>query len=106
MTEPTQQDIFYPSQEVIDQANVPEYQALYDYSISDREGFWAEQAQTLGWYKKWDSVLDESNAPFYKWFDGGEINIVHNAIDRHLENANRNKMAIIWAKCATFHTTV
>ncbi|XPF92566.1 acetate--CoA ligase [Colwellia sp. RE-S-Sl-9] len=96
MNELNKSDIFYPSEEVIAQANVSDYEAMYNYSINDREGFWAEQAETLDWYKKWDSVLDDSNAPFYKWFDGGEINIVHNAVDRHLENANRNKMAIIW----------
>lgn len=88
--------IFHPSEAVTSQANVPEYEALYNYSISDREGFWAEQADTLSWYKKWDKVLDESHAPFYKWFTGAKTNIVHNAIDRHLANENRNKLAIIW----------
>ncbi|MBM7073885.1 acetate--CoA ligase [Shewanella sp. 202IG2-18] len=96
MTQFEQSDIFYPSSEVTEQANVPEYDKLYQYSIENRETFWAEQAESLSWFKKWDSVLDESNAPMYKWFDGGEINIVHNAVDRHLDNANRNKMAIIW----------
>lgn len=96
MTDAEKGDIFQPSQTVIDQANVPEYQKLYDYSIANREKFWAEQAQTLQWYQSWDKVLDESNAPFYKWFTGGKTNIVLNAIDRHLTNANRNKMAIIW----------
>ena len=96
MNDSKKNEIYNPSQGVIEQANVPEYQALYDYSVNDREGFWAGQAETLGWYKKWDQVLDESNAPFYKWFSGGKTNIVHNAVDRHLTNANRNKMAIIW----------
>ncbi|RYV04053.1 acetate--CoA ligase [Shewanella sp. OPT22] len=96
MTQFEQSDIFYPSSEVTEQANVPEYDKLYQYSIENREAFWAEQAESLSWFKRWDSVLDESNAPMYKWFDGGEINIVHNAVDRHLDNANRNKMAIIW----------
>ena len=71
-------DMFYPSQDVVEQANVSEYEKMYQYSVENREQFWAEQAVTLEWYKKWDSVLDESNAPFYKWFDGAEINIVHN----------------------------
>ncbi len=96
MNESIKSEMFYPSEDVINQANVSDYEALYKYSVEDREGFWAEQADTLSWYKKWDSVLDESNAPFYKWFDGGEINIVSNAIDRHIEGPNRNKMAIIW----------
>ncbi|RMD93520.1 MAG: acetyl-coenzyme A synthetase, partial [Calditrichaeota bacterium] len=89
-------EIYYPSKEVVEQANVKEYDALYKRSIEDREGFWAEQAENLEWYKKWDKVLDDSNKPFYKWFVGGKINIVHNAIDRHLKTWRRNKLAIIW----------
>ena len=87
MSDNNNSEIFYPSQEVIDQANVSDYEAIYNYSVENREGFWAEQAETLSWYKKWDKVLDESNAPFYKWYTGGEINIIENAIDRHLTNA-------------------
>ena len=96
MNESQKNAVINPNIDVIEQANVPEYQALYDYSVNNREAFWAEQAETLGWYKKWDKVLDESQAPFYQWFTGGKTNIVHNAVDRHLSNANRNKMAIIW----------
>ena len=96
MSDLDKQDIFYPSDEVITQANVKDYDATYQHSINNREAFWAEQGEKLSWYKKWDKVLDESNAPFYQWYQGGEINIVENAIDRHLRNANRNKMAIIW----------
>ncbi|WDD99631.1 acetate--CoA ligase [Thalassomonas actiniarum] len=96
MNDANSSELFNPSINVMEQANIPEYQALYDYSINNREAFWAEQAETLGWYKKWDKVLDESQAPFYQWFSGGKTNIVHNAVDRHLTNANRNKMAIIW----------
>ncbi len=89
-------DIYYPSQQVIDKANVKEYDALYKKSIEDRESFWAEQAANLEWFAKWEKVLDDSNKPFYKWFSGGKINIIHNAIDRHLKNWRRNKLAIIW----------
>ncbi|WP_371186644.1 acetate--CoA ligase [Thalassotalea maritima] len=96
MTNPDQNVFFHPSQDVVQQANVEEYDALYDFSITNREAFWAEQAHTLDWYQPWDKVLDESNAPFYKWFAGAKTNIVLNAIDRHVATANRNKMAIIW----------
>ncbi len=89
-------EIFYPSPEIIQAANVQEYDELYKRSIEDREGFWAEQAEQLEWYKKWDKVLDDSNKPFYKWFVGGQTNIIHNAIDRHLKTWRRNKLAIIW----------
>ncbi len=80
----TDEKFFIPSQEVIDNANVKEYDNLYKYSIEHREEFWAEQAESLNWYKKWDKVLDKSDAPFYKWFVGAKTNIILNAIDRHL----------------------
>ena len=89
-------EIFNPSKEITKNANVKEYDKLYKYSIDNREKFWAEQAEELEWYKKWDKVLDDSEKPFYKWYTGGKINIVHNAIDRHLKTWRRNKLALIW----------
>ena len=89
-------EIFYPNQNILDNANIKEYDNLYKYSIENPEAFWAEQAESLDWYQKWEKVLDSSNAPFYKWFTGGKINIVHNAIDRHLKTWRKNKLAIIW----------
>jgi len=88
--------MYFPTEDIANQANIKEYDELYRYSIEHREEFWAEQAEQLGWYKRWDKVLDDSNKPFYKWFQGGKINIIHNAIDRHLKTALRNKIAIIW----------
>lgn len=96
VTPQTTKEIYYPSQEVIDNATIKDYEALYKFSIQDRQGFWAQEAEKLEWFKKWDKVLDDSNKPFYKWFVGGKINIVHNAIDRHLKTWRRNKLAIIW----------
>jgi acetyl-CoA synthetase len=92
----TNSEIVYPSREVSENAFVKQYDSVYRRSVEDREGFWAEQAESLYWYKKWDKLLDKSRAPFYKWFVGGRINIVSNAIDRHLKNWKRNKMALIW----------
>jgi acetyl-CoA synthetase len=96
MTFDEKKDMYFPSEDIINQANVKEYENLYRYSIENNEQFWAEQAEHLEWYKKWDKVLDDTNKPFYNWFQGGKINIVHNAIDRHLKTATRNKLAIIW----------
>ena len=96
MTFDEKKDMYFPSEDIINQANVKEYEDIYRYSIENKEKFWAEQAEHLEWYKKWDKVLDDTNKPFYKWFQGGKINIVHNAIDRHLKTAARNKLAIIW----------
>ncbi|HEB29973.1 MAG TPA: acetate--CoA ligase [Spirochaetes bacterium] len=89
-------EIFYPSKEIIENAHIKDYESMYKYSIENREKFWAEQADNLEWFKKWDKVFDASEAPFYKWYTGGKINIVHNAIDRHLKSWRRNKIAIIW----------
>lgn len=89
-------EMVYPGAQVIEQANVKEYDTLYKYSVENREAFWAEQADNLEWYEKWDTVLDDRDAPFYKWFVGGKTNIIHNVIDRHLKTWRRNKLAIIW----------
>ena len=88
--------IYNPPEHIIKNATVQEYDKLYRRSIEDREGFWAEQAELLDWYQKWDQVLDDSRAPFYRWFTGAKTNIIQNAIDRHLKTARRNKLAIIW----------
>ncbi len=89
-------DLYYPSESILANSLIKDYDALYKRSIEDREGFWAEEAEKLEWYKKWDKVLDASNKPFFKWFEGGKINIVQNAIDQHLKTWRRNKLAIIW----------
>ncbi len=89
-------EVYFPSEEVVKNANVQDYDTWYKQSIEDPEGFWADRANELEWYQKWDKVLDDSNAPFYKWFVGAKTNIIHNAIDRHLTDANRNKLALIW----------
>jgi len=89
-------EIFEPSDEILRNAYVQEYDVMYARSIADREGFWAQQAEHLEWFKKWDKVLDDSNAPFYKWFAGAKTNIIHNAIDRHMTTWRKNKLAIIW----------
>ncbi|NUQ80107.1 MAG: acetate--CoA ligase [Bacteroidetes bacterium] len=89
-------DLFHPSKAVVKQANIKNYEELYSRSIRDPQGFWAEEAKKLQWFRKWDKVLDDTNKPFFKWFTGGRFNIVSNAIDRHLSNWRRNKLAIIW----------
>lgn len=89
-------NLYHPPKSIVRRANVKDYDATYKRSVEDREGFWADEAKKLKWYKKWNTVLDDSNKPFYKWFTGGKINIVANAIDRHLETHRRNKVAMIW----------
>ncbi len=89
-------DVYYPAEDIVEQANVPAYEEPYRASLDDLAGYWEGQAQELEWFRPWDQVLDDSEAPFYKWFVGGKTNIVHNAIDRHLATWRRNKLALIW----------
>ncbi len=89
-------EVYYPAPEVVASAHIKDYAAIYKRSIEDPEGFWGERAEELGWYKKWDKVLDDSNAPFFKWFVGGKTNIVYNALDRHLTTYRKNKLALLW----------
>ncbi len=72
-----------------------EYERLYAEAAADPEGFWAKQAESLDWFRKWDTVL-EWNEPFAKWFVGGKINIAYNCLDRHITTWRKNKAAIIW----------
>ncbi|MDP3427046.1 MAG: acetyl-coenzyme A synthetase N-terminal domain-containing protein, partial [Humidesulfovibrio sp.] len=90
--------VFRPLPQLVIEANVnpQELEAFRRQAAHDPLGYWEEAADELDWYKKWDQVLDESNAPFYRWFPGARCNIVYNALDRHIETANKNKLALIW----------
>ena len=72
------------------------YDEVYARSIADPEGFWAEAAEDIHWYRRWDTVLDQSNPPFYHWFAGGETNTCYNAVDRHVEQGRADQAAIIY----------
>ncbi|GAB5494360.1 MAG: acetate--CoA ligase [Phototrophicaceae bacterium] len=93
---PPTSEWYHPTEDVINNAHVPDYNEVYNEAEKDLEGFWAERAEMLEWYKKWDKVIDDSEAPFYKWFTGAQTNIVHNALDRHVKTWRKNKLAIIW----------
>ena len=78
---------YAPSPEFTAQANGQE--ALYAEAEADFEGFWAKQArERITWAKDFDATLDWSNAPFAKWFVGGELNVAYNCVDRHVEAGN------------------
>jgi len=68
---------------------------VYERADKDPEGFWAEQAKELDWFKPWDKVL-EWDCPWAKWFVGGRINASYNCLDRHVKGVRKNKAAIIW----------
>ncbi|MDN6511927.1 MAG: AMP-binding protein, partial [Acidipropionibacterium jensenii] len=90
------QDVFEPPAEIVDRAWVKDWRAVEARAAADPQAYWADQASELEWSKPWDKVLDDSAAPFYKWFTGARTNIVTNAVDRHLSSATRNKLALIW----------
>jgi len=64
-------------------------------SLQDREGFWGEEAKRIDWHKAFGKVLDYSRPPFAKWFVGGETNLCHNAVDRHLKDRG-DQAAVVW----------
>jgi len=72
------------------------YEEAFRKSIEDPEAFWGEAAENIHWYRKWDRVLDGSNPPFYRWFVGGEMNTCYNALDRHVEAGNGDRLALIY----------
>jgi propionyl-CoA synthetase len=72
------------------------YDEIYAQWLHDPEGFWAEAAAAIHWYKKWDRVLDSSRTPFYRWFSGGMLNTCYNALDRHVESGRANQAALIY----------
>ena len=69
--------------------------AIYEEASGDLEGFWAEQAESIDWFRKWDQVLDWK-VPDARWFVGGELNVCYNCVDRHLGTWRKNRAAIIW----------
>lgn len=81
--------VFKPSEAFVSQANVAGmegYNKLCAEAEADYEGFWAKLArELLVWHKPFTKTLNEENAPFYKWFEDGELNVSANCLDRHLE---------------------
>lgn len=69
---------------------------IHQRSIENAAEFWAEAAAGIDWETRWDSVLDDSNAPMYRWFPGGRLNTCYNAVDRHAENGRGDQAAIIY----------
>ncbi|MEW5832289.1 MAG: acetate--CoA ligase [Campylobacterota bacterium] len=95
----TVKPIFHPNREFAKNArikNMCEYKELQDWANEDYEGYWGHFAnEKIDWFQPYTQVLDESNAPFYKWFVGGKLNVAHQCIDRHL-STRKNKAAIIF----------
>jgi acetyl-CoA synthetase len=91
--------VFEPPRGFAAQANVTKAgaEAMRAKAARDYEGFWADLARdTLTWKKPFTKVLDADRAPFYQWFNDGELNVSYNCLDRNLENGNAEKIAIIF----------
>ena len=92
--------VFHPSPEWSANAHIQtmdQYQEIYDRSIQDRDAFWAEIAERITWFKKWDTVSNFNfvNADI-KWFEGGKLNVSYNCLDRHVEAGYGDRTALIW----------
>ena len=74
---------------------------MHQQSLQDKQGFWQQAAEAVTWFTPFEQVLDESNAPFYKWFAGGKMNTCFNAVDRHVEAGHGDRIAIEYVSPVT-----
>ncbi len=72
------------------------YTEAHTRSLTEADQFWGEIAEEIYWTRKWDKVLDDGNAPFYRWFTGGQLNTCHNALDRHVAEGRADQAALIY----------
>ncbi len=70
--------------------------AVYEEAARDPQAWWARQAEELHWFRRWDTVLDDSNPPFYRWFVGGSLNVSYNCLDRHVQAGRGERVALHW----------
>ncbi|QOR62884.1 acetate--CoA ligase [Sulfurovum sp. ST-21] len=93
------EELYFPNEERFRDAaikSMDEYHALMDKAKEDYEGFWGDLAkEKISWFKPFTKILNEENAPFYKWFEDGELNVAYQCVDRHLAT-RKNKAAIIF----------
>ncbi|MES2041814.1 MAG: acetate--CoA ligase [Pseudomonadota bacterium] len=96
----TESRVFYPPAAFVADAAIPSmdaYNTLCKEAEQDYEGFWARLArENLHWHKDFSTVLDESTAPMYKWFEDGLLNVSYNCLDVNLQNGNGDKVAVIF----------
>ena len=90
-------EVHHPAPELVAGLAHPDYLEERRAVLEDPVGFWRDRAtELLDWFEPFSQTLDASAAPFYKWFADGKTNICLNALDRHLENGRRDKVAFIW----------
>jgi acetyl-CoA synthetase len=90
------QEYFEPPKEFVEKALIQD-ESVYEEAAEDPPAWWAKQSkELLHWHEEFDEALDDSNAPFYKWFTGGKINASYNCLDRHVEDGNGDRVAFHW----------
>ncbi len=85
---------YYPTAEKIGSGQTRKKES--EKALQNPEAYWAEKAKAIDWFKPAAKVLDDSNPPFYEWFQGAELNVSYNTLDRHVKTAKKNKLAYIW----------
>jgi acetyl-CoA synthetase len=90
----SEERVFEPSEGFRARAVVQD-RSIYERAEADHEAFWAEQADRLGWVKRWDTVMNWT-PPWVKWFEGGQLNATYNCLDRHVEAGGGDKVAFYW----------
>ena len=77
--------------------SIEDYKKMYEHSINNPEDFWAEQAERITWFKKWDNIWEwDFNKANIKWFEGAKLNACYNCVDRHVDEGYGEKTALIW----------
>ncbi len=93
----TDSELYQPEPSTLANANVPNYLDLRHEALADIEAYWDARARELiDWFEPYEKVLDDSGAPFFKWFVGGKTNIAYNALDRHVNSWRKHKLALIF----------
>ena len=90
-----QREWFEPSEEFRADALITDL-SVHDEASRDPVGWWERQAQALDWFEPWTTALDDSDAPFYRWFEGGKLNVSHNCLDRHVAAGLGDRIAFHW----------
>src|SRR5712691_11216810 len=90
-----EEEVFYPPKKFIEQANLTDPKVMTRFSEKNFPKCYEEYAEMLTWYKRWKTVLDTNDPPFWKWFVGGKLNVCYNCVDRHLAKY-KNKAAFIF----------
>ena len=95
LSELLEQETFEPPEEFVKNALLSDPK-IYEEAAADPVAWWERHAEGLHWFEKWDTALDDSDPPFYKWFTGGKLNASYNCLDRHVEAGNGDRVAFHW----------